>query len=408
MTLSGPELALARLVRDARLAGDHDLPRLFDEYAQTVGVAPLLVYLVDLQQRVLVPFPPPARAGEESVALEVGSAAVGRAYQRGELVTEPLADGATQVWLPLMDGSERLGVIAATVPAPDALDADGGALRTRLLTFAATAAGLVMTKTLVGDTVVRLRRTTPMSLAAETQWATLPPLAFGNGRVTVSGGLEPAYEGGGDTVDYAVDGGTAHLAIFDGMGHGIRSAQLATLAVSAYRHARRAGHHLGEIVCRIDATVAESFDGVGFLTGHVAELDTLSGRLSWVNAGHPPPLLLRGGRVVRELLVEPTLPLGLGGLLDEDPHVGTATLRADDMVLFYSDGVVEARSPGGEFFGVPRLVDMVTRHLAAGLAPPETLRRVIASLLEFQHGQLADDASLLLVQLHGDPAPRRS
>ena len=406
MTLSGPELALARLVRDARLAGDHDLPRLFDEYARLIGVDPLLIHLVDLQQRVLVPFLPPGRAGEGTGTLEVASSAAGRAYQHGEVVTEPLADGTTRVWLPLVDGAERLGVVAATVRGPDALDADGGALRTRLQTFAATAAGLVMLKTLVGDTVVRLRRTTPMSLAAETQWATLPPLAFGDGRVTVSGGLEPAYEGGGDTVDYAVDGGTAHLAIFDGMGHGIRSAQLATLAVSAYRHARRADHHLTEIVRRIDATVAESFDGVAFLTGHVAELDTLSGRFTWVNAGHPPPLLLRGGRVVRELMVEPTLPLGLGGLLDEDPHVGSATLRPDDMVLFYSDGVVEARSPDGEFFGVPRLVDMVTRHLAAGLAPPETMRRVISSLLDFQDGQLSDDASLLLVQLHGDPVSR--
>jgi serine phosphatase RsbU (regulator of sigma subunit) len=71
-------------------------------------------------------------------------------------------------------------------------------------------------------------------------------------------------------------------------------------------------------------------------------------------------------------------------------------------VLLYSDGVVEARSPGGEFFGVERLVDVVVRHLAAGLPAPETMRRVSRSLLEHQQGQLSDDASLLFV--HFQPA----
>ena len=409
MTLSHHERALARLLSDAHLAGDHDLPRLFEEYAAQLGVTPLVVYLVDLQQQVLVPFrgSVEAEAGaekEQEASLSVDGTVAGEAYQRVEVATEPLGDGTTRVWLPLLDGTERLGMLAVTVRGPEALDADGRALRTRLLTFASIAGELVMTKTLSGDTVVRVRRTTPMGLAAETQWSMLPPLSFGNGRVTVSGGLEPAYEGGGDTVDYAVDGEIAHLSILDGMGHGIRSAQLATLAVSAYRHARRADHHLAHVVQRIDAAVAESFDGVAFLTGHVAELDTGSGVFRWVNAGHPPPLLLRDEQVLRELHVEPTLPLGLGGLLDEDPHIGTVTLRPGDMVLFYSDGVVDARSPDGEFFGVERLVGLVTRHLAAGLPPPETMRRVIRSLLDHQEGQLEDDASLLLVQFHGDPS----
>ena len=62
-----------------------------------------------------------------------------------------------------------------------------------------------MTKTLYGDTIVRLRRRAEMGLAAEMQWSLLPPLTFACPQLSVAGVLEPAYEVAGDTFDYAVD-----------------------------------------------------------------------------------------------------------------------------------------------------------------------------------------------------------
>ncbi len=70
-------------------------------------------------------------------------------------------------------------------------------------------------------------------------------------------------------------------------------------------------------------------------------------------------------------------------------------LQPGDRVLFYTDGVVEARSPAGDFFGVEALVDLLTRNLG-GLPTPETMRRVVRTLLTHQQGQLDDDATLLL------------
>ena len=70
---------------------------------------------------------------------------------------------------------------------------------------------------------------------------TLPPLTLVNSSVTVAGGLEPAYEVAGGSLDDAVDAGVARFAVFDGMGHGIVSAQLISLVVAAYRNARCAG-----------------------------------------------------------------------------------------------------------------------------------------------------------------------
>jgi serine phosphatase RsbU (regulator of sigma subunit) len=392
------ERALADLLRNAHLSGDFDLPELFADYGRALGVAPLLTYLADLQQRVLIPFVTDG-SDHHLEPLAVDSTLAGRAFQHVEMLTQPEPGGPTRLWLPLLDGTERLGLLTCVVPGMDALEADGGALWTRLRTFAAVAAELIMTKTLYGDTLVRLRRTSELTLAAEKQWSILPPLTFANHLIIVSAGLEPAYEVAGDTVDYAVDPRLTHLAIFDGMGHGLRSAQLAALAVSAYRNARRGGHDLVSTVRWIDEAVAGAFGGDGFLTGQLAQLDTHTGLLRWVNAGHPDPLLLRDSRLVKELHARPVLPMGLGELSQQDdPHVGTETLEPGDLVLFYSDGVVEARSPAGTFFGVERLAELVTRHLAAGLPPPETTRRVIRSLLEHQEGRLEDDATLLLAQ----------
>ncbi len=210
----------------------------------------------------------------------------------------------------------------------------------------------------------------------------------------------PPTQVAGDALDYAVGPDRAHFAILDGMGHGLRSAQLAGMAVAAYRNARRAGGSLPAVVHAIEAAVTETFDGGEFLTGQVAELDLESGLLTWVNAGHPSPLLLREGRLVRPLDCEVVLPFGLQHLTPAVGSVplGSETLQPGDQVLLYSDGVIEARSPEGEFFGTERLVDLVVRNLAAGLPAPETMRRVVRALLDHQQGQLDDDASLFLVQ----------
>jgi serine phosphatase RsbU (regulator of sigma subunit) len=75
------------------------------------------------------------------------------------------------------------------------------------------------------------------------------------------------------------------------------------------------------------------------------------------------------------------------------------------MLLLYTDGAIEARSPDGEFFGQERLVDLLVRNLAAGLPAPETMRRVTHALLDHQAGDLDDDATLLLVEWHGPAGP---
>jgi serine phosphatase RsbU (regulator of sigma subunit) len=107
----------------------------------------------------------------------------------------------------------------------------------------------------------------------------------------------------------------------------------------------------------------------------LAELDVSSGLLRWVSAGHPAPLLLRGGRLVKTLDVTPSPPVGMK-LAIETPVVGVEALEPGDMVLLYTDGLTEARRPDGELHTVERLGGFIEREAAGGHAAPETLRRL--------------------------------
>ena len=401
--MSAGERLVDALLGESHLSAPHELAGLLARHAAELGVTDAVAYLVDLQQSVLVPFlgPEGAGVGQQVDVLGVDATVAGRSYQLIEVLTQDVVGGGTRVWVPLLDGTERLGVLGVTVADPQALDRDGGLLAVRLRRFAALAAELLMTKTLYGDTLVRLRRRSTMGLAAEMQWSVLPPLTFACRQVTVAAALEPAYEVAGDSVDYAVDAGCARFAVFDGMGHGLQSAQLAVLANAAYRNARREDRSLTDTADSVEAAVHTVFGGEAFTTAVLAELDTDTGLLEWVNAGHPDPLLLRAGRLIKALHMEPGLPFGLRaalGLPDERLAIGREQLEPGDRVLFYTDGMTEARSPAGDRFGRQRLVDLLGRHLAGGLPAPETMRRVVRALLEHQQGQLDDDATLLLAE----------
>lgn len=404
--VSATERALDHLLASAHLAGAHELPRLVAESAAILHVADTQVYLADLQQNTLVPFMD-ERGPSLDVSVEplvIDATVAGRAYQMVEVLTQSGDNGSARMWLPLITGTERLGVLAVSASEAQ-LDELGGLLGSPLRRLAALFAELLASKTLCSDTIVRLRRRAEMGLAAELQWSLLPPLTYAGGDVTIAGALEPAYEVAGDTLDYAVDADRTCAAVFDGMGHGVRSSQLATIAVAAYRNARRSRSGLLATASAIHAALLDAFRGSAFTTGVLAELDNETGLLSWVNAGHPHPLLLRDNRLVKTLVCPPVPPLGMRLPADVDrPELVICQERLEpgDQVLLYTDGVTEARSPDGEFFGEQRLADLLTRNLAAGLPSPETMRRVVRELLQHQQSQLSDDATLLLLGWRGD------
>ena len=403
------EAAVDSMLEEAHLTPAHGLPGLIDRYAVDVGAVGATAYLADLQQITLVPLVGPTDDGDDAdraVPLAVDTTLAGRAFQHLRILTGAARDGADEpvVWLPLLDGTERLGVLRVTVPAGTTADEiSSGALGLRLRRLAGLAAELVVTKTLYGDTIVQTRRRAAMGLAAELQWSQLPPLTFACHQVTIAAALEPAYSVAGDAVDYAVDEGWARFAIFDGMGHGLQSAHLSVLAVAAYRNARRAGRSLPDTALALDEAVRSFSPGEVYCSALIGELDTETGDLSWINAGHPEPLVLRAGRLARTLHTEPSQPFGMG-LAPADGStyaVSTDRLQPDDRLVLYTNGVTDAQGQDGTTFGLPRLVDLLARTDDPRLPAPETMRRVVRALLRHQQ-DLTDDATLLSIDWRSD------
>ncbi len=390
------ERMLGGLLAAAHLAAPEQLGALVAEYAAPAGLHDPVIYLVDLQQRQLVPLPGPGAAHTAPVRLE--GTVPGRAYRGSELVEVTGAQGRPRLWLPLLDGTERLGVLGLTA------DGRAEATRARAADLASLVALLVASKRAYSDSLARLVRTRPMSLSAEVQWTLLPPLTCATDRVVISAALEPAYEVGGDAFDYGLSEPVVHLSIFDAMGHDLSAGVTATIAMGACRNTRRQGGDLNQLGEAIDTAVHDEFGGTRFATGVLADLDTSSGRLTWTTWGHPPPLIIRGGRWVATLDCPPAPPLGTG--LGITPQICQRQLEPGDRLLMYTDGVTEARDAAGEPFGVQRLSDFVIRHEADGLSAPETLRRLIHTLLEQQHGELRDDATVLVVEWTDQAQPR--
>ncbi|GAB3136639.1 PP2C family protein-serine/threonine phosphatase [Microbispora hainanensis] len=115
-----------------------------------------------------------------------------------------------------------------------------------------------------------------------------------------------------------------------------------------------------------------------------------------MNRGHPPPLVLRRGRVACVLETPPDTPMGLR--LGPTAVLARRRLEPGDRLLFYTDGIVEAQTPDGERFGLERFADFVIRREFDGVSAPESLRRLIQSILVYQRGRLQDDATVLLVE----------
>lgn len=375
----GPEAAVLDSIEGLRA---EDLPGLLGATAAEFGLGSVALYVADLQEQVLVSWP----AGDRAAELSIDGSLAGRAYRRGE----PVKGEGGMWWLPLTDGSQRLGVMSVGVNGDDRT---AQVLGNRLARLAGL---LVSSRRAYSDGLVNAERTQEMSMAAELRWALMPPRVMATEAVTVAGLLEPAYDIAGDSFDYALNGSTLHLAVFDAMGHGLTASRIANLAVTSYRNSRRGGRDLGTIYREMDQVVADAFGEGTFVTGHLAELDTESGLLTVLNAGHPRPLLIRDGSM-HILEFEPAAPVGLGFV---DAEATQLRLEPGDAVVILSDGVIEARAAGGDIFGVERVGDLAVRALAAGETIPETVRRLIHSVIDHRGIALEDDATLLLCCWH--------
>lgn len=387
--MSPYEDVLADLVARSHLMPGRELAGLVHDAGRRMGLQGTAVYVADLQQIKLVALPQPGASLQQT--LDVDTSMAGLAYRTQQ--AQRSRDGST-AWLPMIDGVERLGVLMVTAASLD------DTLLGRGETLAGVAALLVVSESSHSDLLVEAERSRSMTVQAELLWAFLPPRTIGTADVTSSAVLEPAYDIGGDTFDHTLDDHGLHLTVIDSMGHDLASGGASAAGLAACRATRRSGGSLTDMVTAIDRILDEWFTD-RLMTAFVAHLNTSDGRLTWINCGHPPPLLIRQGRVLPHVLArEPDLPLGWGFLAATPPTEHSARLQPGDRILLYSDGVTEARSPEGDLYGEERLADTVIRATAAGDPAPEALRRLVQGLRQHQDHKLRDDATIVLAEWH--------
>lgn len=133
----------------------------------------------------------------------------------------------------------------------------------------------------------------------------------------------------------------------------------------------------------------------GFVTAVLVDVVDHGRTLRVVNCGHPPPLLIRAdGSVLALDGTMPGLPLGLGDLLGTGTlDIGSYDLGVGDVVLLYTDGVIESRNADGAFYP---LAERLARW--RGATPDELLRRIRADLERHAAGPLGDDVAMVTVQ----------
>ncbi|MET7296609.1 PP2C family protein-serine/threonine phosphatase [Streptomyces griseoloalbus] len=297
---------------------------------------------------------------------------------------EPDGQGGRRVITPVTNRGDCIGVLEATLQS-----ADDTVLR-QICDAAHALAYIIVTDRRFTDLYHLGRRTTDTSLAAEIQHQLLPSAPCCEApQFTLAAGLVPADDIGGDTYDYSLDRDTLHLSITDAMGHDTASALLATLLVGALRRARRSGcdalkqaHHAHQALLSHNS---------GLATGQLFCVDLDTGRCELVNAGHPWPLRLRDG-TVEEVKLAVNLPFGVASPISY--RLQELQLRPGDRLILLTDGMQERGAAAVDLASVV--------HDTRSLHPREAVRSLTAAVLDACHGNLQDDATVLILDWHGN------
>jgi serine phosphatase RsbU (regulator of sigma subunit) len=197
---------------------------------------------------------------------------------------------------------------------------------------------------------------------------------------------------GGDLYDVVARAGNARLIVADVQGKGLAAVQTAAVVLAAFREAVYDEPDLAAIAAHIERSLDHQAANGRFVTAIMAEIAADGAEIRLLNCGHPAPLLLSGGRAQLAEPLEASLPLGLGHLDPAQRKEHTAPFGPGDRILFYTDGISEARNKSGVFYPVDR-----RGALLDGPEPRAALDRLYDDVLHHVGGHLQDDSAALLV-----------
>ncbi|MER6545459.1 PP2C family protein-serine/threonine phosphatase [Streptomyces sp. NPDC001250] len=268
----------------------------------------------------------------------------------------------------------------------------------------------VLSALVVFITYVRERRARELSrvrsVAETAQWILLrpPPRRIGPLRVAwLYLAAEEEAQIGGDLLAVArADHPCTRVLIGDVRGHGLASIGEASVVMGAFREGAHRYASLPELVTAVEDSVCRNLEEVAdtahdvdehFITAIMVDIPDQGPQAEMLNCGHPPPLLVRGDQVTVLYSRRPAPPLGLCALCIRKDSTDPFTLEPGDMLLLYTDGVIEARSPAGAFYPLAERVAAFPPS-----SPDALLHHIHRDLLAHTGGRLTDDAAFLIIE----------
>ena len=203
-----------------------------------------------------------------------------------------------------------------------------------------------------------LAATAEMNVARNIQEGILSADFPDNASYAVYAEMATATEVGGDFYDYfLIDESHLALVIGDVSGHGMPAAMFMTLSKTLIKVYAQAHHAAGKVLELSNRYLQQSNPAKFFVTGWIGILDLSTGVLTYANAGHNLPVLVRAGREPAFLRAKPNFVLGRRRLVRYTEN--RVKLSPGDKLVLYTDGVTEAQSPDGQFFGDDRLLEII-------------------------------------------------
>jgi sigma-B regulation protein RsbU (phosphoserine phosphatase) len=351
--------------------------------------------------------------------LQDGAGITGHVIRSGEIVRVPdvqrdpryvegRAGTRSEIAVPIVRAGRVIGALNLESDRVDAF----ASVDVETLEFFAEAAGIAIESAVLHERLLAGERfESQMRLAQEVQvrlLPTRPPVIPG---YDLAGRCIPTQRIGGDYYDaIASADGRLTLVVADVAGKGVAAALVMAAFRALLRGCLEAGGSLAEVVAKLNRTLPDSLAGVVFVTAFVARLDPASGTLTYVNCGHNPPFIVRDPAAAGEAGATTWLDAGgpvLGAFPEARFEEGSARLAPGDVLVLYTDGVVESADPARTHFGAERLA-VVAGRLREKTAP-EMIREIVLLTREFSGAvEYDDDFTIVTLKRDGGRSSRKA
>ena len=291
-------------------------------------------------------------------------------------------------------------------------------LWTRWRTYLPTLIFITVVLTLIGRLVVNRRHTlqlrnevrqreeaemhrirAELSEAQNIQMGLLPTEAPDTKRFDVAGMSVPATQVGGDFFDYlTVSNGQTAIAVADAAGKGLRGAMNAVLTNGMLYEVSRFESEAAVILSDLNTGLAPRMYGPSFIALNLAVLDETEKRVNYANGGQPYPVLKRGTDIIE--IESGDLPLG--SMKKVEYESTTFDLAEGDILIFHTDGLIEALNTEEEMYGTDRLKESVSR-IPDNFGAEATVQHIVNDVRDFVgEAEQYDDLTIVVIKRGSD------